>query len=127
MSHTIGDYRLLSFDTYQDYLKSNTKTDAYKYLRNAKVVNQVVKLGYHTNVTIYEENQFYEIKEKLLEQMNPVSHHGLLFSSFMKGNDPALCALASREERNMQKKLSVNKIATTAQWLRYIRLYRLRG
>ncbi|XP_017872700.1 PREDICTED: uncharacterized protein C4orf22 homolog isoform X1 [Drosophila arizonae] len=101
-----ADYRLLNFNTYDEYLHSNTKSDVKKYLRSAKIIKQVIKLGYHTNATIYEEDEFYEIKKNLLDQINPVSHHFVLFSSYRTSSDPALCALAEREASNMQKKLS---------------------
>ncbi|KAM8714713.1 hypothetical protein ACLKA7_001123 [Drosophila subpalustris] len=101
-----GDFNLLTFDSYSDYLKSFTKTEEYRYLGGMKVIKTFVKLGYRTNATIYDEAEFHKIRKRLLELINPKSTRSQLFSRYLVGDDPALVAFAEREERNVQKKLS---------------------
>ncbi|XP_064553797.1 cilia- and flagella-associated protein 299-like [Drosophila montana] len=102
----IGDLSVLKFDTYEQYLGSFTRIEEYRYLGSKRLVRAVVKLGYRTNATIYDEEEFYVKKKKILEAINPKSIITTLFSCYLKGKDPALVALAEREARNMQKKLS---------------------
>ncbi|EDW57931.2 cilia- and flagella-associated protein 299 isoform X1 [Drosophila virilis] len=101
-----GDFNVLKFETYEEYLRSFTRIEEYRYLGNKRIINALVKLGYRTNATIYEEEEFYAVKKNLLDLINPKSIITTLFSCYLKGKDPALVALAEREERNMQKKLS---------------------
>ncbi|XP_034473424.1 cilia- and flagella-associated protein 299-like [Drosophila innubila] len=103
---TRGDFNLLKFDSYSDYLKSFTKVDEYRYLGSMKVINSFVKLGYRTSATIYDEDDFHKIRKRLLELINPKSIRSQLFSRHLVGDDPALVAFADREERNVQKKLA---------------------
>ncbi|KAH8274005.1 hypothetical protein KR044_007712 [Drosophila immigrans] len=107
--YTMGarsDFNLLKFKSYNDYLQSFTKIDEYRYLSSIKVIRSFVKLGYSTNATVYEENEFYKIKKRLHDLVNPKAITSKLFSQYLVGDDPALVALAQREERNVQKKLS---------------------
>jgi len=105
-----GDFNLLKFDSYSDYLQSFTKVDEYRYLGSMKVINSFVKLGYRTNATIYDEDDFHKIRKRLLELINPKSIRSQLYSRYLVGDDPALVAFAEREERNVQKKLAVSNI-----------------
>lgn len=102
-----GDFNVLKFNTYEEYLRSFTRMDEYRYLNSKRMINAVIKLGYRTNATIYEEAEFYELQKDLLLLLNPKSTTTTLFSNHLKSDDPALIALARREEPNMQKKLSV--------------------
>jgi len=103
-----GDFRLLSFDNYSDYLQSFTKVEDYRYLSNMNVIKSYVKLGYCSNAVIYKEDEFYEAKKHLLELINPKTIISKLYGQYLVGDDPALIGLKEREERNVQKKLSVN-------------------
>ncbi|EDV99484.1 cilia- and flagella-associated protein 299 [Drosophila grimshawi] len=101
-----GDFNLLNFETYAEYLESFTRPEEYRYLGNKKVINSLVKLGYRTNATIHEEDDFYRLKKHLTELINPKTTSVKLFGSYLTSDDPVLVALAEREERNLQKKLS---------------------
>ncbi|EDW12423.1 cilia- and flagella-associated protein 299 [Drosophila mojavensis] len=101
-----GDFNVLKFNTYEEYLRSFTRMDEYRYLSSKRMINSLIKLGYRTNTTIYEEAEFYELQKNLLLLLNPKKATTTLFSSHLKSTDPALVALATREEPNMQKKLS---------------------
>lgn len=103
---SIGDFNLLKFDSYSDYLQSFTSIEEYRYLGNMKVISSLIKLGYRTNGTIYEEDEFHTKRKHLLELINPKSIISQLYSRYLVGDDPVLVALANREERNVQKKLS---------------------
>ncbi|KAH8377836.1 hypothetical protein KR093_007329, partial [Drosophila rubida] len=103
---TRSDFNLMKFDTYSDYLKSFTRIEEYRYLGSLKIIRSVVKLGYCSNANIYEEDEFHSIKKHLHELINPKAITSKLFSKYLVGDDPALVALAQREEPNVQKKLS---------------------
>lgn len=105
-----GDFSLLKFDTYSAYLRSFTKIEEYRYLGSMNVIKSLVKLGYCSNAVIYDEIDFYEAKKHLQELINPKSIVSKLYSQYLVGDDPALIALAEREERNAHKKLSVSYI-----------------
>lgn len=101
-----GDFNLLSFDNYSDYLQSFTKVEDYRYLSSMKVIKSFVKLGYCSNAVIYKEDEFYKAKKQLQELINPKSIISKLYGQYLVGDDPALIAFKEREERNVQKKLS---------------------
>lgn len=104
----LGDFNVLKFNNYADYLLSFTKIDEYRYLNSKAVANAVIKLGYRTNTIIYEEDEFYELRRNLLMLLNPKHETTNLFSTYLKSTDPAIVALAHREAPNIQKKLSVS-------------------
>ncbi|XP_062142535.1 cilia- and flagella-associated protein 299-like [Drosophila sulfurigaster albostrigata] len=103
---TRSDFNLMNFRTYSDYLKSFTKVEDYRYLSSMNVIRSLVKLGYSTNATVYEEEEFYKIKKHLYDLINPKAVTSKLFSQYLVGDDPLLVALAEREQWNVQKKLS---------------------
>ncbi|XP_034473177.1 cilia- and flagella-associated protein 299-like [Drosophila innubila] len=100
------DFTLLNFNTYSEYLKSFQSIKDQRYIDDEKTINALVKLGYSNAGRIYEEDEFKKCKEMTLEVINPKIKLCLTSGHLVKGDDPALLALAEREKPNLLKKLS---------------------
>ncbi|XP_033150368.1 cilia- and flagella-associated protein 299-like [Drosophila busckii] len=106
MAHT-ADYGLLQFKTYDDYLQSYVAIEDQRYLSNTRTQKNLVKLGYSSNGQLHEEHEFYRLKAKVLDLINPKVLGSQKFGKYRKhGEDPVLEALAAREEMNLIQKLS---------------------
>lgn len=103
----IADLTVLQFQNYQDYIRSFISIEDMRYIQNQRSTHQLVKLGFRSTNRIYEEEEFYKMKMKTEEMLNPTIKSIVVCSKFLKGDDPGLLALAQREEPNMLQKLSV--------------------
>ncbi|XP_064553802.1 cilia- and flagella-associated protein 299-like [Drosophila montana] len=101
-----GDLNDVNFGSYGEYMKSFTKVEDYRYLGSKNVINALVKVGYRTNATVYEEHEFYKRRQQLKELTNAKVLTTRLYSTYLKSDDPALVALAEREAPNVLMRLS---------------------
>lgn len=97
------DFTLLNFNSYMEYLKSFQSIKDQRYIADEKTINTLVKLGYSNAARIYEEDEFKKCKELTLEMINPKIKLCLTSGHLVKGDDPALLALAERETPNLLK------------------------
>ncbi|KAH8418867.1 hypothetical protein KR222_007219 [Zaprionus bogoriensis] len=100
------DHTLLNFETYSEYIKSLITISDQRYLQNQPAATVLVKLGFRTTNRIYDEPEFTKIREKTLDLMNPMIKSIVMCGTFLTGDDPALKALAEREQPNILQKLS---------------------
>ncbi|EDW57932.1 cilia- and flagella-associated protein 299 [Drosophila virilis] len=100
-----GDFSILKFETYEDYLQSFARVEEYRYLGSKRVIGAMVKLGYCTNAPIMEKDEFLLRRQRLKQSLNP-KVIDKLFSVYRTSDDPALVALADREEPNVLMSLS---------------------
>ncbi|XP_030561440.1 cilia- and flagella-associated protein 299-like [Drosophila novamexicana] len=100
-----GSYNILKFETYEEYLQSFAKVEEHRYLGNKKVIGELVKLGYRSHVPILEKDEFLKCRQRLRQFLNPKVIEKL-FSVYRTSDDPALVALADREEPNVLMRLS---------------------
>lgn len=103
------DLALLPFNTYDEYLLSFTTLEDFRYFPDKKSLSQFLKIGYRSTGKIYQPDEFVKMKSKIADFLNPKISSRVLYSSFMKGNDAVLRALAEREEANLNHKLAVSE------------------
>lgn len=101
------DLGLLQFNTYDEYIRSFTNLEDYRYFPDMKSLKHFLKIGYRSTSKIYDVDEFLKMKVKIADFLNPKISSRVLYGNYMKGNDAALLALAEREEPNLNKKLSV--------------------
>lgn len=101
------DFTVLQFNNYGDYIRSFMSIDDIRYIQNQRATKELVKLGYRSTNRIYDENEFYKVKSKTEDMLNPTIKSIVVCRQFLKGDDPGLVALAEREEANMLQALSV--------------------
>lgn len=104
----IADFTVLNFQNYQDYLRSFISIEDMRYIQNQRATHQLVKLGYRSTNRIYEEEEFYKMKTKTEEMLNPTIKSVVVCSKYLKGDDPGLVELAKREQLNILQELSVS-------------------
>ncbi|EDW78478.1 uncharacterized protein Dwil_GK16455 [Drosophila willistoni] len=95
------DYSLQNFETYREYLDSFKLPEDSRYMRSS----EIIKLGYRSQKPIYTTEEFYMRRENLAKQLNS-KILDISFSTFFKGNDAGLMALAAREKWNVVGRLS---------------------
>ncbi|KAL7740462.1 hypothetical protein ACLKA6_006994 [Drosophila palustris] len=100
------DFTLLKYNTYAEYLRSFQSVKDKRYINDEDTINSLVKLGYTNTGRIYEEDEFKKCKDLTWELINPKIKLCLMSGHLVKGDDPALLALAERERPNLLKKLS---------------------
>lgn len=101
------DLGLLPFNNYDEYIRSFTNLDDYRYFPDMKSLKHFLKIGYRSTSKIYGVDEFLKMKVKIADFLNPKISSRVLYGSYIKGDDAALLALAEREEPNLNKKLSV--------------------
>ncbi|KAH8377652.1 hypothetical protein KR093_006440, partial [Drosophila rubida] len=99
------DLNLLRFKKYDDYLNSFIKCEDYRYISNLSSIKKFVKLGYRCTRNVYEEPEFYEMKIRAAEFLNP-KLSTFLYGNYFKGTDEALEALREREPFNIKHIIS---------------------
>lgn len=107
------DFTVLQFNNYGDYIRSFMSIDDIRYLQNQRATKELVKLGYRSTNRIYDETEFYKVKSKTEDMLNPTIKSVVECRQFLRGNDPGLVALAEREEPNMLQTLSVRSLELT--------------
>ncbi|XP_022211558.1 cilia- and flagella-associated protein 299 [Drosophila obscura] len=100
------DFSVVKFNNYEDYLRSFAIVQDYRYLPCHKTVRTVTKLGYRDNGNVYNEEQFLIAKEQVESLLRPSVVLHAFYSHYLKGEDPALVALAEREAPNVQQQIS---------------------
>ncbi|KAH8273820.1 hypothetical protein KR044_001145, partial [Drosophila immigrans] len=111
------DFSLLNFASYDNYLNSFVRTEDYRYIDSFLSIRKLVKLGYRGSGKVYEESEFYAMKKKLAEFINPKPT--ALFGRFFKGTDNALKALMERESYNIARTISVRTLHCTLEHFIY--------
>ncbi|KAH8273124.1 hypothetical protein KR018_005930, partial [Drosophila ironensis] len=100
------DFSILNFENYQEYWRSFTTVEDFRYLPSHKTVGCIVRLGYRSSRPFYEEEQFHDVRKQVEQLRNPTVSTVLNYRQYFKGTDPALKALADREAANVQKTIS---------------------
>ncbi|KAH8273125.1 hypothetical protein KR018_005929 [Drosophila ironensis] len=100
------DFSILNFDNYQEYWRSFTTVEDFRYLPNHKAVDSVAKLGYRDSRPFYDEQQFHLVRKQVEQIRSPTVSSVLYYRQYFKGTDPALRALADREYANVQQSIS---------------------
>ncbi|KAH8243661.1 hypothetical protein KR032_009170, partial [Drosophila birchii] len=100
------DFSVANFKDYEEYVRSFTVIEDYRYLPCHKIVKTLAKLGYREHRSFYEEDEFYSAKKQVEQLLNPTVSAIVDYSQYFKGTDPALRALAQRERLNTQQEIS---------------------
>ncbi|KAH8292984.1 hypothetical protein KR054_002892 [Drosophila jambulina] len=107
MTHTnMTDFSVANFKDYQEYVRSFTTVQDYRYLPCHKIITTLAKLGYREHRTFYEEDEFHNAKKQVEQLLNPTVSAIIYYSQYFQGTDPALRALAQREHLNVQQEIS---------------------
>lgn len=102
------DLSLLPFVSYDQYMRSFTNIEDYRYFPSKSCLKKFITIGYRSTLKIYEEDEFHKMKIKIADFLNPKIASRVLYGNYLKIDDPALIALAEREEDNLNRKIAVS-------------------
>lgn len=102
------DLGLLPFNTYDEYMKSFSTLEDFRYFPSRTSLKKFITIGYRSTLKIYEEDEFLKMKIKIADFLNPKIASRVLYGNYIKGDDAALVALAEREEDNLNRKIAVS-------------------
>lgn len=102
------DFSLMPFVSYDQYMKSFTNIEDFRYFPSKSSLKKFITIGYRSTLKIYEEDEFHKMKMKIADFLNPKIASRVLYGHYIKSDDPALIALAEREEDNINGKMAVS-------------------
>ncbi|XP_068149204.1 cilia- and flagella-associated protein 299-like [Drosophila tropicalis] len=100
------DYSVLKYSTYAEYLASFPRTEDHRYLQDVVTIDKLIKLGYHSITTVYDEDEFYRAKLVMESSAAPKVTSITIYSIYLTGDDEVLKALAMREKANVLQEIS---------------------